>query len=145
MPKLSPLFDYVSCSSGLSGFVEREKGQYRRLDRASLLQTPEAAPSFLPIPAAIPSGDTVPKPPAPVVIVVNQVRRRFRTDKGTRRTSSSTDILRLLHAHYPQKLIAGQLGISEGNVSKLRSRLVREGFLNAHGSLTEAGRQLLEG
>jgi DNA-binding CsgD family transcriptional regulator len=39
------------------------------------------------------------------------------------------EIIRLFEAHYPQRLIAAQMGISRGQVSKLRSRLIEQGIL----------------
>lgn len=106
-------------------------------------QAPESALSPLLTPAVIPSGVGAPGlPAAPAPALVQKPAlilqgRRFRKDRDIRRTPRPLEVLRLLAAHYPQGLIAERLGISQGQVSKLRARLIWEGLLQTDGTIKE--------
>ena len=58
---------------------------------------------------------------------------------GGVRQQNKVEILRMLDDGVQQKEIAEQLGISKGQVSKLRSRLVQDGFLTAKNRITQDG------
>lgn len=150
----------MNISSGSAGLNPRSQTSKRRLPDARRKRRRRKLPirSSLPTQAGVdapglPQADTLTKPPAPLVIVVNQVRKRFRKDQGIRRTPRPLDILRLLAAHYPQGLIAEKLQVSKGQVSKLRARLIQEGLLQKDGTpkepikdfIIEAGQKLLNG